>query len=28
VETSITDAMMEKQKTADNLIMSLDELEA
>lgn len=27
METSITDAMMEKQKTADNLIKSLDELE-
>ncbi len=28
VETSITNPMMEKQKTADNLIRSLDELEA
>lgn len=27
METSITDAMMEKQQTADNLIKSLDELE-
>lgn len=27
METSITDALMEKQKTADNLIQSLDELE-
>lgn len=27
METSITDALMEKQKTADNLIKSLDELE-